>query len=193
MPEPDRKRRSIRLKEYDYSQGGMYFVTVCTRHREPFFGVIERGEMQLNDAGDMLVAKWDTLPDRFPAVELDSFVVMPNHVHAILNIVANGDVGAGLVPAQRATTRVAPSVGDIVGAYKSLTTVAYTHGVRRLGWPAFHERLWQRNYYEHVIRNEESLKQIRQYIADNPARWEFDQDNPSVFGSVRKDKAQSNL
>jgi putative transposase len=133
------------------------------------------------------------LPNRFPAIELDAFVVMPNHVHAIVNLACDLDVGAGLVPAQRPTTRVAPTVGDIVGAYKSLTTVAYTHGVKRLGWPAFRERLWQRNYYEHVIRNEESLNQIRQYIADNPPQWEFDQDNPSVFGSERKGNSQRNL
>ena len=108
---------------------------------------------------------------------------MPNYVHAIIATAIDAIVGAGLVPARRATTRVAPTVGDIVGAFKSLTTVSYTHGVKQAGWPAFRGKLWQRNYYEHVIRNEELLRQIRQYIADNPAQWEFDRENPAASPS----------
>lgn len=92
-----------------------------------------------------------------------------------------------------ATTRVAPTdtrqpentllLGDVVGAFKSLTTDAYIHGVKTSGWPSFQGRLWQRNYYEHIIRNEATLEQIRQYIADNPARWAFDSENPSRITS----------
>jgi putative transposase len=108
----------------------------------------------LNDAGRAVQSAWEDLPKRFSTVELDAFVVMPNHVHGILIIVANDvapiTVGAGLVPAQGATTRVAPTVSEIVGAFKSLTTVNYIRGVRDQGWPAFRGRLWQRSFHDHI-------------------------------------------
>ena len=199
-------RHSIRLKGYDYSQSVGYFITVCTQDRACFFGDAIGSEILLNEAGRMVASAWHVQPDRFPAVRLDAFVVMPNHIHGIVWI-ENG-VGAGLVPAQmgaatlhgatilrgtiphgtapnRATTRVAPTngdhIGDIVGAFKSLTTVAYARGVQQSGWLAFRGRLWQRNYYEHIIRDDESLNRIRQYILDNPSQWDIDPlhvDNP---------------
>lgn len=220
-----RSRRSLRMKGYDYAQNGAYFLTICIQDRACLLGEIGTdGDMQLNDAGQMVVAQWEAMGDRFEAVELDTFVIMPNHMHAII-FIRNPDpppVGAGLVPARpctpaaggRATTRVAPTVaenesswkptdndnggavgaglvpaqmpptlGDVVGAFKSLTTVEYTRGVKESGWPTFRGRLWQRNYYEHVVRNEQSLARIRRYIHDNPARWAFDRENPFV---VRK-------
>ena len=197
---PDmRGRRSIRLTGYDYSEEGAYFVTVCAQDRACLFGVAsDDGEILLNQAGRMVDAQWLALGDRFAVVELDEFVVMPNHIHGIVCIhdaeppTPPRSVGAGLVPAQDgdggATTRVAPTdgdgggngptLGDIVGAFKSLTTVEYGRGVRRLGWPTFRGRLWQRNYFEHIIRNQESLERIRQYIYDNPKRWVLDRENP---------------
>ncbi|WP_299757204.1 transposase [uncultured Chloroflexus sp.] len=189
-------RRSIRLKGYDYSQAGAYFITIVTQDRACLFGEVVDGEMRLNDAGRMVWDEWDALPDRFPGLELDAFVVMPNHVHGIIVLTGSATVGAGLVPApdgdmpapdgvraglvpapNEATTRVAPTIGDIVGAFKSITTVAYIRGVKQSGWPPFRGRVWQRNYYEHIIRNEESLNRIRQYIADNPLRWAFDRES----------------
>lgn len=181
-------RRSIRLKGYDYRQAGAYFVTICTQSRACLFGEVVDGEMRLNEAGRMVLAEWNALPDQFPMIGLDRFVVMPNHIHSII-VFTNDIVGAGLVPAQNgttasgvtisgATTRVAPTVGDVVGAFESRTTVLYTSGVKRLGWSAFAGRLWQRNYYEHFVCNEESLNRIRQYILDNPAQWAFDRENP---------------
>jgi REP element-mobilizing transposase RayT len=172
--------------------------------------------MLLNEAGRMILAEWEALPQRFPTVEIDAFVVMPNHIHGIIVIVAAdnvvagvgagvaADVGAGLVPAlvpgatthgatthgattHGATTRVAPTVGDIVGAFKSITTVSYTRGVKQSGWPPFPGRLWQRNYYEHIIRNDESLNRIRQYIADNPARWALDRENANAVSYKPED------
>ena len=114
---------------------------------------------------------------RFPSITMDQFVVMPNHVHGII-IIRQPD-GGEIV----ATTRVAHTVSDVVGDYKSLTTVEYTRRVRTLNWPPFAKRLWQRNYYEHIVRNEESLNRIRQYIIDSPARWDFDRENPTVAAS----------
>jgi REP element-mobilizing transposase RayT len=201
-------RRSIRLRGYDYSQAGAYFVTICTQDRAGPFGEVVDGEMRLNDAGRMVLAVWDELPSRFPTVEVDAFVIMPNHVHGIVVIAdapaaanvraglvpAAANVRAGLVPAHSgattdhgATTRVAPTLGDVVGAFKSLTTVLYARGVNSYGWPPFCKRLWQRNYYEHIIRNEEALDAIRQYIVDNPVRWAFDRENPAATPAKSED------
>ena len=208
------RRRSLRLKGYDYTHVGAYFVTIVTQGRSCLFGEIVGKEMQLNEAGEMACAIWKALPQRFPSIEIDLFVVMPNHLHGIIVInqpkrattrvapTKLTNVGAGLVPAQntnrcpdhRGITRDAPietmdgemdrptadrpALGDIIGAYKSLTTVEYVRGVKTMKWAPFHERLWQRNYYEHVVRHEESLRDLQQYILDNPAQWDFDKENP---------------
>jgi putative transposase len=210
-------RRSLRLKGYDYSQAGAYFITVCVEDRACLFGDVVDGQMHLNDAGRIVQAEWGILPVRFPSIELDVFGVMPNHIHGII-VMANAGavarpapVGAPLVGAllpttmahdqasavarSRATTRVAPTpatpspvpmLGDFVGAFKSLTTVLYINGVKQCGWPAFRGRLWQRNYHEHIIRDEESLNLIRQYILDNPACWASDEENPRVERPEKK-------
>lgn len=167
-------RRSIRLKGYDYSQAGVYFVTICAQHHACLFGNIcmndynlgdhdLAAEMVLNDAGKMIESEWLTLPERFPDIRLHEFTIMPNHFHAIIQIVG-------------ATTRAAPmeELGGTVGAFKSLTTGKYIHGVKHGGWPPFDGKLWQRNYWEHIIRNEESYRQIAEYIVTNPARWQND-------------------
>lgn len=181
-------RQSLRLKGYDYALAGTYFVTISTQDRGCVFGDVVEGGMRLNEAGRMVFTMWDTLPARFPGVALDAFVVMPNHIHGIMVFATQVSVGAPLVGAQdvaphrtpdnRATTRVAPTLGEVVGAYKSRVTVEYIRGVKTKGWPAFRRRLWQRNFYEHIIRNEASLNHIRQYILDNPARWTCDRENP---------------
>ena len=165
-------RRSPRLKDYDYAQAGAYFVTICTQDRACLFGDVADGEMRLNDAGRMVRAVWEELPDRYPGIETDAFVVMPNHVHGIIVIVGSGPVvGAGpracpdhnQTPTQIGQPQgVAPtglSLSDAVHRFKTLTTKRYADGVRDHGWPLFRSRLWQRNYYEHVIRNERELEQ----------------------------------
>jgi putative transposase len=303
-------RKSIRLKGYDYSQAGAYFVTIVTQNRQHLFGEVKNGGMVLNAAGEKVEQIWHTLPERFPQIELDAFVVMPNHVHGIIVItddqttvistesaretplhqpeqpkdvinqteqmndpsafmmdqtvgaglvpapmqtdnqpplhqtnqtddettlgktermndetppVTNQTVGAGLVPAliqpahqttlgktehmkdeteliahrtPGAPTRGAPTehknasfattpddqkrslLGDVVGAFKSLTTHAYVMGVREHGWPPFDKRLWQRDYYERIIRSENALTKARAYTEANPQNWENDHENP---------------
>jgi putative transposase len=185
------RRRSIRLKHYDYSQAGAYFLTIVAQGRLCMFGDVAEGNTLLNDAGRMISDAWHGLPERFPNIELDAFVVMPNHIHGIIVMGARHDtpVGAALVAARndkaptrnnRAGTRPAPTVlGDIVGAFKSITTDTYITGVKRSGWPSFPGKLWQRNFYEHIIRNDEDLQTIREYISNNPARWEEDTENPT--------------
>jgi len=174
------------LKGYDYSQPGAYFVTICTQDHLLLFGDIVDGKMLLNDAGLMVQTVWKGLSRRFPNIRSDVYVVMPNHFHAIVIIL---DVGAPLVGAQNradtrpgAGTRPAPTLGDIVGAFKSLTTNEYIRGVRRFGWTPFPGRLWQRNYYEHIVRNEDELERIREYIVNNPIRWHLDRENPGRVG-----------
>ncbi len=176
-------RQSIRLKGYDYSQSGGYFVTVVTQLREPLFGDIRNGEMILNDAGKMVQECWENLPNRFSSINIDVFQIMPNHFHGIIIM---HDVGATLVVAQnqqtitqpqRAGTRPAPTLADIIGAFKSITTLAYIRGVDKLGWPQFDKRLWQRNYYEHIIRNQRDYERVASYIAENPTNWLDDEEN----------------
>ncbi len=194
--DPERqRRRSIRLKRYDYSQTGAYFVTIVAQGQVCLSGEVVGEDMQLNEAGAMVCQVWEALPLRFPGTYADAFVVMPNHIHGIIAI--NQPVGAPLVGAQSqsvgvqtpadalpsagdgATTRVAPTLGDVIGAYKSLTTVRYVRGVNMMAWPPFQGRLWQRNYYERVIRNEDELGRVREYIVNNPLKWELDSENPA--------------
>ena len=174
---------------YDYSKAGAYFVTIVTQDRLCLFGDMIQDKMHVNGAGAMVLEVWEELPKRFPTMDLDAFVVMPNHVHGI--VVLDQPVGVPLVGTQgdgdRATTKVALStLGDVVGAYKSITTVRYTHGVKVGLWNPFGERLWQRNYYEHVIRNDSELNRAREYIAGIPALWARDRENPAVFGNFHQ-------
>jgi REP element-mobilizing transposase RayT len=174
-------RRSIRLKGYDYSRAGAYFVTICTHDRECLFGEIMDGEMRLNDAGQAAQADWVRLPERFQSIELDEFVIMPNHLHGIIL------VGAGLAPPDRGAPNrgacrgaacCAPTLGHILRAFKSISAIAVNRLLGRSG-----RSLWQRNYYEHIVRSENELAHIREYIANNPAQWALDRENPDCVGA----------
>ena len=173
-------RCSRRLKRYDYSQAGAYFITVCTRNHECTLGEIVDGEMRLNDAGRMVQSVWDELSTRFPALELDAFTVMPNHIHGIIVVTdsvhcdhSRKPVGALLAaPSQQGRASPAPTLGDVMRVFKSLSAIRINRMMMRTG------SLWQRNYYEHVIREEDDLDRIRQYITDNPSCWAEDENNP---------------
>ena len=156
-------RRSIRLKGYDYSQQGQYFITVCIKNKREMFGNIENDEMKLNDAGVMIQSEWLNLTTRFENISLDYFVVMPNHFHAIL------EIGSETSQNKR--------LGEMVGAFESITTVNYIRGIKNNKWKSFDGKLWQRNYWEHVIRDENEYLKIAQYIIDNPSRWNIDELN----------------
>ena len=169
--DPLPKRQSLRLKEYDYAQAGAYFITICAQGRKCLFGDIADDQMCLNDAGKMLAMLWSDIPNRFLFVEIDAFVVMPNHFHGIIVFPDTAGVGSDEM------TKV-PPLGDVIAAFKSIATVEYGHGVKTKSWPRFQQRLWQRNYYDHVIRNVKDLDRIRRYIDENPARWAYDDENP---------------
>ncbi len=172
------RRRSIRLHGYDYRQAGAYFVTICTHDRMCLFGQVVGGEMRLNARGRIVEQCWLEIPRHFPHVALDVFVVMPNHVHSIiiLNDVGTRPVGARhAVPLQRERfgKPVTGSIPTIIRSFKSAAT-KQINIVRRLP----DAPVWQRNYYEHVIRNDEPLNHIREYIITNPLRWALDPENP---------------
>jgi REP element-mobilizing transposase RayT len=213
-------RRSIRLKGYDYTAAGAYFITICTYQRECLFGEIVNGVMQLNTFGLCVQACWQSLPDHFQKLQLDAFVVMPNHLHGILLL--DGDLGKGEAFGQnirqsnpnfspnasslqdgnlgkgeafgqnirQSNPNFSPnasplqprgtqprSVGAIIQNFKSVSTRKINRMHQRNG-----RTIWQRNYYEHIIRNESAFQTICQYIQNNPLSWELDKlhpDNPS--------------
>lgn len=170
-------RRSIRLKGYDYSQTGAYFVTVCMQNGECLFGNIVDGEMRLNDAGQMIQNVWNALPAKYPDIETDEFIVMPNHIHGIIVIVGAQFIAPFKCNAinqnkKQGVINHAPTVGEIVRAFKSRCT----HAINKIRNTPGHP-VWQRNYYEHIIRNEEEMNRIRNYITSNPVQWAEDVDN----------------
>ena len=192
-------RRSIRLREYDYSSVGAYFVTICTQGRECLFGDVADGEMCPNDAGRMVGEWWAKLPEKFPHVEVDESVVMPDHFHGIIiltdramDFACRGDTLCSPAVDCKGDTLCSPAVdcvdppvkvpngtmenslGRVIQAFKSLTSVEYVRGVKECNWPPFSGRLWQRNYYERVIRVDAELFGIREYIHFNPAKWADD-------------------
>lgn len=169
-------RRSIRLKNYNYSQAGLYFITICVHDRLPLFGKIIDGEMLLNAAGYMVANQWLLLPYRFPSIVLHEYVVMPNHFHGVIESVGAIPCGCLIFCGcpEKEGINPAPTVGDVVGAFKSLSTNEYIRNVKQNEWQPFNKKLWQRNYYEHIIRNEEAYLKIAEYIQTNPLRWRED-------------------
>ncbi len=168
-------RRSIRLPEYDYTQPGAYFVTLVTRQREPLFGVVAEGDVRLTAAGEAVWEVWKSLPGRYPQIELDTAVVMPNHFHGILWI--NESVGAihelPLPPDERRSSRRKMLLPLVIGYFKMNSAKRINQILGSQGAP-----IWQRNYYEHIIRDKRELSRIRQYICANPLQWELDSENP---------------
>jgi putative transposase len=183
-------RRSIRLKEYDYSQPGAYFITVCVKDKTCLFGDIVDNEMRLNDAGNMVKKWWFQTAEKYKDIELDEFVIMPNHFHGI--IVINNDyhnncrgaVSAPIVvssipikpggetPPLQKTESPKRTLGNIVAYFKYQSAKQINQISNMPGC-----LLWQRNYYEHIIRSENEMDRIRQYIAENPFKWAEDEEN----------------
>lgn len=186
-------RRSIRLKGYDYTQPGAYFVTICTRNRECLFGEVVDGAMRLNEFGEMVGNEWFKTADIRPNVRLfdGEFVVMPNHIHGVIWIVNQTNVvGARRRRAPTVMARyeqfgrpVRGSLPTILRSFKSITTWRTNEHRGTPGGP-----LWQRNYYEHIIRHERALNRIREYIQTNPMRWQMDSENPRRQGEDQFDR-----
>jgi putative transposase len=156
-------RKRLRLTGYSYTDPGYYFVTICVQNRECLFGNVVGGRMHLNSAGNMVRQSLISIGKIYKGWLVDTQVVMPNHIHAIFYL---DDLSL-------TTARI--SLSDVIRNVKSYTTVCYLNGILESKWESFDQSLWQRSYYEHIIRDNESLDRIRQYILDNPANWQKDQ------------------
>jgi REP element-mobilizing transposase RayT len=168
------RRKSIRLKKFDYANNGLYFITICVQNREYLFGEIKNNKIHLNEMGKIVEKHWHKIPKHFPFVVLDKYIIMPNHIHGIIRI-----VGAPLVGAKkRAPTRGAPTntnitkkqteLGYVIGAFKSFVVNEYIRNVKLGKFPPFVKSIFQRNFYEHIIQNDDDLNRIREYIENNP-------------------------
>lgn len=161
------QRRSMRLPNWDYREPGPYAITMCTEQRLPWFGVIREGEMYLSEQGVLIRELWLDMQVEFLSVRLDAFILMPNHLHATLQL--DGDNVAHN-----------PTLGDIVQRFKSLSTIRYAAKVRDGFWEPFPTRLWQQHYYDHIVRDQRDLDRCRRYIEANPSNWPTDIDYPAV-------------
>jgi REP element-mobilizing transposase RayT len=173
------RRRSIRLQNYDYSQPGAYFLTICVQDRTCLFGDVVDGEMRLNDAGNVAQECWNAIPKHFPHVDLDAFVFMPNHVHGIL-VIAEFPVSAGAknYSPPRGTSK---TVGSVVRGFK-IGVTAWMRSNTTI------RDVWQRNYWEHIVRDETELNRIREYIVTNPVQWEMDRLHPDYGDGTAREK-----
>ncbi|MBI2330547.1 transposase [Candidatus Daviesbacteria bacterium] len=197
-------RKSIRLKGYDYSSNGAWFITICTQNRELLFGDIIVGVdpcvdpnpnscvdpnpnscvdpnpyMKLNNVGEMINDWWLKIPNKFTHIELGTFQIMPNHIHGIIFINGRTHGHDGRTHGSAPTT-----VGTIIQWFKTMTTNNYIDNVKNLNWVPFNQRIWQRNYYEHIIRNNKEMERISQYITNNPQMWDKDKNNLPESGRI---------
>jgi REP element-mobilizing transposase RayT len=157
-----KSRKPNRLKDFDYSVEGVYYITICTFERREYFGFIENDKVILNDFGNIAKQRWSDLPDHHN-VTIDSFIIMPNHVHGV--IIINNIVGAG--PARPSKKN---NLSTIIGSYKS----GVTRQINKTNNVGFK---WQRSFYDHIVRTDESLYKIREYITNNPLNWHMDKNN----------------
>lgn len=168
-------RKETRLKHYDYRSNGYYFVTICAETREQIFGAIENDEIKLNDAGKMINLWWRKMFEKYNDISMDEYIIMPNHIHGIINIITGEKMGYSGEKMVTGENMVSPlrifnrygGLGQYVSWFKRMTTDKYIHHVKNDKWEPFNKRLWQRSYYDHIIRNEESLQKIREYIQNN--------------------------
>ena len=173
---------SKRLHDYGYSQPGAYFVTICTANRRCIFGEIMDGEMQLNKHGMIVAEQWAGLPSHYPRVSIDEFVIMPNHIHGIICLsgASQTSVGAGFQPAHIPhPTDPKHGIPEIIRGFKTYSSLTINRLRGTSGEP-----VWQRNYYEHIVRDEKDLAAVRKYIVENPLKWELDPENPVVRDTV---------
>lgn len=186
-------RKSIRLKEYDYTNPNWYYITICTHNKEHLFGSVVNNKMKLNEYGKIAEEEWLKTKEIRKNIDLDYYVIMPNHIHGIIIIEYNENVRATrwvapnndlIIPIDAkengeikrgASQRLAPtiqsnSLGSIIGQFKSV----YTKRIKKIG--VMNTRpIWQRNYFEHIIRSDNDLHRIRKYIELNPLKWQLDE------------------
>lgn len=198
-----RRRRSIRLKHYDYSQPGAYFITVVTKNRDCLFGKVNCGQMQESEFGKIVQEAWSDLPHHYPYITLDEFILMPNHVHAILVLNAEEACKGGSISSDKSkASRLEKREEDLTFGIKTRPYKTIRHGIPEIvrAFKSFSSRrinnlrgtpglaVWQRNFYDHIIRNQYEFNNIRLYITENPYGWNDDHENPDKLGGVEVDK-----
>ena len=188
-----RRRRSVRLQGYDYGRAGWYYVTICTWHRECIFGEISGNRVMLSPAGEIVKEEWIRTGKMRPFVYPGTWVVMPNHFHGIIGIwrnrrgLINQTPASGPLPKSCADTdwilmkNKKITLGHIIRSFKARVTCRIRKETNTCS-------IWQRNYYEHIIRNKRELERIREYIRDNPAHWKEDRNHPGNIKSTRRGK-----
>jgi putative transposase len=199
-------RHSIRIKDYDYSHPGGYFVTICTQNKECLFGKVNNAQMELNIAGFMVQKWWLRLEENIQNIKIDQFIIMPNHFHGIIFILDkssgkseivypkiddNSDLPSNSIlnytdfvkgfetdervcPENKGGKHVGLPLPRMIQWFKTMTTNEYIQGVKKKEWPCFSKRVWQRNYYEHILRDNNDLVNAQRYILENPKKWESD-------------------
>jgi len=165
------QRIPTRLSNYDYSTSGAYYITMCTHQKKHLFGKIIEGEMHLNTLGSIANYEWIKLKDRFPQVNFDIYQVMPNHIHAIIAMGIDDEID---LIVDEVTQN--PDINSIIAAFKSIVSKQYNKHCRDNNIPLL-QGIWQRSYYDHIIRSEEDLRMIADYIWHNPLNWELDKYN----------------
>jgi REP element-mobilizing transposase RayT len=169
------QRKLQRLTNYNYSQNGAYFLTICTQNRLPLFGAIENDNMILNSAGKMVFEKFFEISEFYQDIIIDKFTVMPNHLHAIMIIDHSGTTQLTLSQSDMLTMSFPTlSLSEYIQRFKTLTTKLYIDGVKSGEYPPFDKKIWQKSYHDHVIRNEQGYKKIWEYIDTNPLKWQED-------------------
>ncbi|MDD3297066.1 MAG: hypothetical protein PHU64_06905 [Candidatus Omnitrophica bacterium] len=202
MSELPARRNTNRVPQHDYSKPGQYFVTICAENRKQLFGIIQNNEMVLNDIGNMIDFWWQEMFKKYKNISIDQYVIMPNHIHGIINIVG-ADLCIG--PVQNNNINAIDNknhidsgknivlplqykeLGQYISWFKRMAANEYIKNVKNNNWPPFNKRLWQRNYYDHIIRNDRSLDRIRAYIANNPKIWDNDIENPNRIGNIESE------
>ena len=171
----------MRLKEHDYTSAGGYFVTICTQGKNCLFGEVVKSEMLLNRYGRIVMESWKWLSEQYQQLDLDEWVIMPNHIHGII-VITDGSRG-GSRTAPTGTTKQKP-LGSFIGAFKTVSTKQINKLRKSPGKP-----VWQRNYFERVVRNENELTKIHEYIVNNPLQWDLDTENPEKKTTENSEKA----
>ena len=162
-------RRPSRLQHFNYSQPGGYFITICAHNRRCLFGVVKEDRVVLNEAGRMIIEVWSNLPSKFPKIVLDRYLLMPNHFHAII-LIQRHPYGLS----EEMDIDPATSLPRVIQWFKTRTTNEYIDGVKHHAWKPYTGKLWQRSYYDRIIRNDNELRRIREYIELNPMKWSLD-------------------
>ncbi len=200
MPKFLTRRDNNRIPQHDYSTPGHYFVSICAENRQQIFGMIENDRVILNNIGNMVDSWWQKIFEKYDNVSIGEYIIMPNHIHGIINIVGvdpcidplqnnqNKIYNNNMITGENMVSPLQYRLGQYISWFKRMTTNQYIQNVKNNNWRPFNKRLWQRNYHDHIIRNDKSLNNIRQYIQTNPATWDKDIENPNKIDNIESNE-----